>query len=227
MYTPVPMKRSTKYGNNYWEVYSRKVERNVRLFSDLEYDNWLLLEANANVITFCEQPLSISYKIDGKLVHSIFDMWVKYSDNKEVFMEVKYLNQLSGISSSLRALRQTAVQRRWCEEHNYLYIIQTESEIRKNRILLANCKTIISYTKNRTTSVETDCLKIMKMIKNDKVLLIDLENSLVTIGKSRIRESICWLIYKGEINANIDEFLLGSETEVWINNEKADRSSQN
>lgn len=37
MYRPIPIKRSMKFSNNYWEVYSPKLKRNVRLFSDFEY----------------------------------------------------------------------------------------------------------------------------------------------------------------------------------------------
>ncbi len=59
MYTPIPMKRSTRYGNNYWEAFSNKMNRDVRFFSDLEYDHWILVEADLDIVAFCEQPMRI------------------------------------------------------------------------------------------------------------------------------------------------------------------------
>jgi hypothetical protein len=67
MYTPLLMKRGSKYGSNYWEVYSPKVKRIIRLFSDLEYDHWVLVENNPSVTSFCEQPLRIACNLSGEL----------------------------------------------------------------------------------------------------------------------------------------------------------------
>jgi hypothetical protein len=75
MYTPLPIKRSTKYGSNYWEAMSVKMNRDVRFFSDLEYDNWILVECDPNIIRFCEQPMRIKIEWQYVWVESIFDMW--------------------------------------------------------------------------------------------------------------------------------------------------------
>lgn len=56
---PIAMQRSTHYGNNYFSVYSNKIKRVVHLFSNLEYYNFLTLETNPQVETFCEQPLKL------------------------------------------------------------------------------------------------------------------------------------------------------------------------
>lgn len=77
MYTPIQINRSMKYGNNYWEVYSPKLKRVVRLYSSLEYDHWLLLEITPSIKTFCEQPLKINCKREHKIYSSIFDAWVR------------------------------------------------------------------------------------------------------------------------------------------------------
>ena len=38
---PIKRQRSSKYGCNYWTFWSRKVRRNVAVFSNLEYENLL------------------------------------------------------------------------------------------------------------------------------------------------------------------------------------------
>jgi hypothetical protein len=92
MYTPIPIKRSSKYGNNYWVSYSSKLGRNVRLFSDLEYDHWLLIETDPFIVSFCEQPLCIRQEMETDFVESIFDMWTIDVNGTETFIEVKYAN---------------------------------------------------------------------------------------------------------------------------------------
>ncbi|WP_445671398.1 TnsA endonuclease N-terminal domain-containing protein [Paenibacillus sp. FSL K6-3166] len=49
------------------------------------------------VETYCEQHKEISYVIDGKLHTSIFDMWIKYTNGEEEYIEVKYENELIGV----------------------------------------------------------------------------------------------------------------------------------
>jgi len=56
---PIDMPRATHYVNNYYEVYSKKLKRIVRMFSSLEYANFLTLEMNPAVKKFCEQTLEI------------------------------------------------------------------------------------------------------------------------------------------------------------------------
>ena len=76
--TPIEMPRGTHYGSNYFIVYSHKIKRNVKLYSNLEYYNFLTLETDPNVEYFCEQPHEISVCIDNKLGKAIFDMFVEY-----------------------------------------------------------------------------------------------------------------------------------------------------
>lgn len=64
--TPIKEPRSKHFHNNYFTVYSRKLNRVVQFFSFLEYYNFLTLEMNPAVITFCEKPKQIEVLIDGK-----------------------------------------------------------------------------------------------------------------------------------------------------------------
>lgn len=218
MYTPIDIKRSTKYGNNYWETYSPKVKRIVKFFSDLEYDNWILVETNPKIIRFCEQPRKIQYILDGKLIESILDMWVFYQDNTEEFNEVKYTNELNPSNpKSERSIRQTTIQRLWCQENDFSYRIKTEQEIRGNQIYLTNMKQILSHVKIRSFPIETDRQLILNMLKNGVTTIGCILKSSSLPSIQRGLESISWLIYEGSIHSNLDKKILDFETEVWLN----------
>src|SRR5690349_10312224 len=89
IYNPIPVKRSSKYCSNYWETYSPKLKRNIRLFSDLEYDHWVLVETNPDVKCYCEQPFEFRCIYNGEAVKSIPDMWIQYNSGEEHFAEIK------------------------------------------------------------------------------------------------------------------------------------------
>ncbi len=219
MYTPLPMKRSSRYGNNYWEAYSPKIKRNVRLFSDLEYDHWILVETNPKVKSFCEQPLRIKQCLNGEWVESIFDMWVEWIDGIETFVEVKYSEEFNPKHQNyLRVNRQTEAQKVWCQSAGKQYQVQTEKDIRGNRIYLENMRYLLPFARQRIRPVETDQQQVLRILQEQTLSIQDIQDRLPTISVSRVRESIYRLIYDGILHAiNIDCVPLGKQTEVKCN----------
>ena len=67
MYKPLITDGSKKFGNNRWLSYSSKLKRDVYLFSDLEYEHWLLVESDPKIVEFCEQALLMESFINGKI----------------------------------------------------------------------------------------------------------------------------------------------------------------
>lgn len=216
MYKPINMKRSSKFGSNYWEVYSPKLKRNVRLFSDLEYENWLFIETNPKIISFCEQPLEIKGYVDGKLKKSIFDMWVLYDDDTEEFQEVKYQAQLIDINS--RSSKQIQLQKQWCIENNYSYIVRTDSEIRKNKVYLDTLKQVISEVRNSNSINNNHIDKVLNLIRLKKISLKDLIQ-ITGFSYAYIVNIVCILIYNGLCEILNKDISICFETEVMFNAE--------
>lgn len=221
MYFPIKIKRSMRYGNNYWEVYSPKLKRNVRLFSDLEYDNWVQIETNPKIISFCEQPLKIQALHDGKIKESIFDMWVLYDNNLEEFQEVKYTSELNGLSNkSERSIKQIEVQKKWCKDNNYTYAVKTEVEIRENLTHLNNLKYIIGQVKNSDCIQEDELNLMIQYLSTYKSISIRKLVLITNFDIGYILKIISLLIYKGYcvvLNSSIN---LSLETEVCLVNDK-------
>lgn len=221
IYKPLPIKRSTRYGNNYWEDYSIKMSREVRMFSDLEYDNWILIETDNQVESFCEQPLRIRVEWEGSIMESILDMWIRRRDGSECFIEVKYSSELdpSHKNFSERSYKQTKAQQKWCQENGFQYEIRTEKVIRGNTMYLNNLKTILPYVKQRVKTVETDCYKVLKRINREWITVKTIEKQLPEMSKQRIIEVICRMIYDGTIESNIYFQPFDFNTEVRLYDE--------
>ena len=98
-----------RFNNNLWQVYSPKVDRVVNLYSDLEYDHWVLVETDPQIRLFCEQPRKIDVVIAGKSVSSIFDMWIERVTGEEEYREVKYADDVARFSLQIGASGQSCI----------------------------------------------------------------------------------------------------------------------
>lgn len=124
------MPRNTHYGNNYFEFTSRKLQRIVTAFSNLEYWNQICLEMDYKVEKYCEQPLKAEVFFDGKTYETIFDVWVKYKDGSEEFQEIKLADELENENAaSSRNYKQIAIQKAWCAQNGKKHIIRTDKDI--------------------------------------------------------------------------------------------------
>ncbi|NOU89012.1 hypothetical protein GC102_25160 [Paenibacillus sp. LMG 31460] len=215
---PVVKWKGGRYGNNWWFKYSPKVKRNVDMYSDLEYDNWILIENDLIIRTFTEQPHRVQEWLKGEYIDTIFDMWCVPQHEKGYFMEVKYEHELDPRNPQYneRSAEQVAKQQKWCEYHGYKYIIRTDRIIRENKILLNNYKEIIPYIDDRRIPVDTDRHRILDCIGEQSITTLgqiyEINNE---IPKQRIRSELFNLIYEGKVAASIDKIRICSELEVW------------
>ncbi|WJQ78965.1 TnsA endonuclease N-terminal domain-containing protein [Brevibacillus brevis] len=210
-----------KYGSNYWEQFSPKLKRNVRLFSDLEHDHWILIETDPNIVTFCEQPLEISVFIEGSSVKSVPDMWVRYKSGSEAFLEVKYERELHGTNpKSLRTKRQIQAQTLWCEKHGYHYEVKTDQLIRGNAIFLSNMKQMLTYLQPERDLAKIDDFYVLGLCSDRKISIQEIYQRLEHLGKSRINETLFRLLYEEHLEANLNSSPFGLDTEVWLHDKK-------
>lgn len=173
MRVPITVPRNKRYGNNYWNSEGPKVEmREVILYSDLEFDHWLLVETNPLVEIYCEQHKEISFVIDGKLHTSIFDMWIKYTNGEEEYTEVKYENELVPTHPNYtRNMRQIQAQKEWCEQEGVAHKLMTDKIIRVHPIGLENRLKMLSAVKAQHSKEKTeDILKISPGLSKQSVL---------------------------------------------------------
>lgn len=74
---------------------SRKMRRNIRARSDLEFDCIRWMEFDADVEAFLEQPVILRYLNEGKWRLHIPDLFVRRVDNLDTFIEVKFEERMA------------------------------------------------------------------------------------------------------------------------------------
>lgn len=215
---PIDMPRSTHYGSNFYTVYSRKNNRVMNFYSNLEYYNYLNLEANSNVKSYCEQPYKIDFVQDGKLKHAIFDTWVEYWDGTSEFQEVKYSRELSGDDPvSLRSIEQIRREEAWCEENNIKFVIRTEKELEKGPFYIQNLNAIVArFRRYIPSESEFYNPRIINALDLNGPLFIEdlVKNKLLPINNEM--NHICYLYCKGIIDMNIQDKLLDYKAKVIL-----------
>jgi hypothetical protein len=219
MYKPVPKSGRSHYGSNFFEAFSPKLNRDVNFYSNLEFDHWVLVETDPNIVDFCEQPLlDVRGEYEGKEGSSIFDMWIKWKDGREEFLEIKYHADVQpGSKNYQKNLRQITIQRDWCNKTSNTHRLLTEKNIRCNKILLDNKKIILPYLRNINKIGDTNRFRILMELKQGCRSLEELCLKLVDMPTTNVKKIVYILIYEGRLNSNINEKPLGLETEVWIN----------
>lgn len=210
MYNPLVTNISKKYGNNRWKTKSLKIDREVFLYSDLEYDNWLTVECNPSVIKFCEQPFLIKLPYNNTIRTSIPDMWILYDNGDEEIVEVKYSNDL--IKNKVK--EQIEIQQLWATKKGIRHKIVTEREVRVNRLLLSNYKSILSILKNVEIKELVELDNYLDIIKAKERLLISEFSDLFNVEQTVVLKNIAFLLYRGQINANLDTCYFGTKLEV-------------
>ena len=125
---------------------SIKNERPVAFESLLERDYMYLLEYDDDVITYKEQPLTISYCLDNRIRRYTPDFSVKRK-NKTQLIEIKPQSKLKKILYDDYMLKKYNAAALFCKSNGYSeFNIVTDEEIRSGH-LLNNIKYLFSYSK--------------------------------------------------------------------------------
>ncbi|WP_047982022.1 TnsA endonuclease N-terminal domain-containing protein [Ornithinibacillus contaminans] len=211
MYSPVVDPSKKHYGANFWDSYSNKINRDVHFYSDLEYDHWIHIETNPNVVDFCEKPMKIKGIIDGKIHETTFDMWIKWKDGNEEFIEVAYNKDVLNRKDTKRRI---FLQREWIKNNNRNYRIVDETQVRKQP-LLDNLKVILPYTKDFHKLNEISIFSLLRYINEKPATFQELIDNTSQKDVFTFYQNIFYLYYEGKINFNIEEQHFNYLTKVW------------
>lgn len=207
---PVWKQPRGRFGSNFWEVYSPKLDRNVCLYSNLERDHWVLVESDPNIVWFLENPIAIRIRIDGRDIRTVPDMMVRFSDDTEEYREVKHVKDLASLDE--RGINQLAAQHTWASVCGRSYRIIDDTEIRANRIYLANWKHALSYVAQFQPVELQNALRVLRQLfdSSPRWILGELENRCAPLSKTLTRAAIVRLLQSGHITADLMQYPFNS-----------------
>ncbi|HZW23989.1 MAG TPA: TnsA endonuclease N-terminal domain-containing protein [Gallionella sp.] len=195
------------YGNNLWQAYSPKLGRNVKLYSDLEYHHWILVEATPEIVTFCEQPIKMMSRVEGRDRASYIDMWVQWKDGSEQYRELKYAKDIARIDNKPFLRRQLAIQESWCNRHDIEHLVITDELVHANKLLLRNWRLILSILANaKGIDLRKYQHTILSMIESEgRISIGNLQGKYVGTTETIFQAAIFDLIRRGLVKAPLGE----------------------
>lgn len=197
-YSPVMQLAASRFGNNRWIIFSVRLLRLVSLYSDLEYDHWVTVEANHRIVSYCEQPLRIRAKTADGFVTTVFDMWLLFASGKEVFREVKYSAQLT----EARVVRQINAQRTYCTIEAGNHEVFDEHRIRRNPGYLRSWKFILRVlAATHKTNLVPMSEQISHLLRNGPMTLRELEANCSGAERSLLRPAVFKMLHAGQAKA--------------------------
>ncbi|MGM1023688.1 MAG: hypothetical protein ACQEXV_24895 [Bacillota bacterium] len=166
--------------------------------------------------------MKIKVSIAGKVVETVFDMWVK-SESEEKFVFIRYSYEIDPDSkrSSEQAINEMYAQKIWCAENNKTHCVLTEEDIRHNSTIIANKKTLIPFF-TPLSDIKPEVYELIyRSALNGPMTVRDLEKSIQSeYHPVIIRNSIFALILHEILTFNQEQDLLCGLTEVQLNVEK-------
>lgn len=142
----------------------------IEFESSLERDFVYLLEYNQNVLNYCEQPIQIEYFNNNRKYHYIPDFYVKYLDNTQDIIEIKYEKDLLEKSKDFEVKFKAANE--FCSLNGFNFRIISEKDI--NPIEVFNYR-FLSYYKYPFSEINSgDIELILNKLKIFKKMTVNL-----------------------------------------------------
>ncbi|MBB5420604.1 hypothetical protein [Paraburkholderia atlantica] len=182
-----PIALARPRGAHRFEAFSPKLARRVMFYRRASLEQWLLLEANPKVITFCERPGYVLINGDRRLA----DFWVRYVDRNELVV----LSELfwgSDADASRGKLDAGAADLR----------LVAPAELAAARAWTDNWQRILPYlVANRGLVPTTLSPAIMQFVIEPRRLL-DVEREFSSCDPVIVRTALFGLLHTGRVSAS-------------------------
>lgn len=213
-------KVSNRGGNTIGRFPSTKMGRMIAFESLLERDFIYLLDYDPDVEWFEEQPLSIEYLHEAKLLHYTPDFHV-LELGQQVLVECKPERFVETEENR----RKFAVAREWCEERGWEFRIVTDQQVRSG-FRLQNVKLLAQFARQKVDMVTRSQIHACLQEVQTDVSIHDLAHASLPGNSPVVIASIFCLAYHHAINLSLDDGPLSEATIVSLFSRKQKEVAQ-
>ena len=206
-----PTRKVHHGGKNFIGLFpSIKMKKMITFESLLERDLIYLLEYDANVMDFTEQPLTIPMNISGRRQQYTPDFLVnKYAES--TLLEVKPIRFVEEFENSIKC----EFIKDYCKEHSWNYHIVTERDIRRSP-QLENVKLLTQYARHPADPY-IDAGIIAGLLKQPAGMsLKDILKALNGSSRGEIVASVFRLAFHHQISLPLDSSPINLDTTCAI-----------
>jgi len=132
-----PATNKRPYNSHLYIVKGVKIDRQIRFFHILNVLQWVRLEADTNVIAYCERPIEVNHE---NIKNTVVDFWVKRKDREEI-----QFIQKSERNSSISIIAEDFAFNTWLDARQMALHIFKGGDITADPVFLANWQTILRF----------------------------------------------------------------------------------
>jgi hypothetical protein len=194
-------------GGNLRVRHSPKLSREVRFVRDVDYWHWLLIEAEPEITTFCEEPVPRD-RLDAKML-PLADVWLKRSDGTIEFRSVARSDRQ--VSSTERVLEETFGD-------GFTYRALSKEEVLSEPFLLDNSLRMVGFLSSSGPAISIDLIFWIEeaFLANRIQSLGEMVDRLApTYGQERALVALFGLIQQGRVRANLSERITEATKLSW------------
>ncbi|MGF6737249.1 hypothetical protein [Paraburkholderia atlantica] len=182
-----PIALARPRGAHRFEAFSPKLARRVMFYRRASLAQWLLLEADPKVITFCERPGYVLINGDRRLA----DFWVHYVDREE-FVVLSELPCGTDADASRARLAAGAAEVR----------LVASAELAAARAWTDNWQRILPYLVANRGLVPTTLSPAIMQFVNEPRRLLDVEREFSSSDPVIVRAALFSLLHTGRVSAS-------------------------
>jgi hypothetical protein len=203
-------KVSNRGGNAIGRFPSTKMGRMIAFESLLERDFIYLLDYDPAVDWFEEQPLSIEYTYETKLLHYTPDFHL-FECGRHVLVECKPERFVETEENR----RKFAVAQEWCEKQGWEFRVLTDKQVRSG-FRLQNVKLLAQYARQKVDIVIRSQIRTFLQETQVEISIRNLALAIFPDDPSAAIASIFCLAYHHAISLSLDEAPISEVTSVLL-----------
>jgi hypothetical protein len=173
-------------------VWSPKLNRRLTLFGEASLNAWIGIEADAQILAFCERPLVIRTQKPARVV----DFWVQRTTSEELWLLKRPSNRAKepdSVSPSFRT---------WAERHGFTVQQPQAEEFALDEQRRRNWATVLHYLAANGALMKPEFLDRIRKACSVAVTLESLEQHFPTEDPVLVRTGVFSLFQKGVLESS-------------------------
>lgn len=202
-----PADNTRPYGSHRYDVYGVKIERPLTLFGELALRAYAALEADPEVLAYCERPIVLTELKPRRIV----DFWVERIDREEIWLllrprELRWREQPEATIDTFET---------WAKARCLSVVLRTTDDLELGEYGQRNWGEMLRYLGANLRFLNSELLKRVASCCDAERTLREIEGSLSEDDPVLVRTAVFRLCQKGSlVLPNIHDVRLGLETVV-------------
>jgi hypothetical protein len=189
-----PAENRRPYGCHRFDAWSPKLGRRLMLFGEWALSAWIAIEADANVVGFCERPMVIGSQKPPRVV----DFWIKRIVSEELWLLLREKEQMQ------QAQGETLVPafRSWVQDAGLTVRFLRPEEFALGEQLRRNWSTVLHYLAANQALLRQELIDRLRGECRGGAQLEALEKRFAPEDPILVRTAIFCLLHQGAVRAS-------------------------